>query len=115
MGHDGWGHSTTIPDIQTIVVPTSTVEIQPYQPPFSRSTYMPVSPKNIVGPPRTNPGPSLSFMASINLPDLARLMNDSIYHDPLWPPMPTKIPLDIPKFEGKAREDSQNHTICFHL
>ena len=29
--------------------------------------------------------------------------------------MPTKLPLDIPKFEGKAREFPQNHIMTFHL
>ena len=29
--------------------------------------------------------------------------------------MPTKLPLDIPKFEGKARECPQNHIMTFHL
>ena len=29
--------------------------------------------------------------------------------------MPTKIPLDIPKFEGKVGEDPQNHIMEFHL
>ena len=29
--------------------------------------------------------------------------------------MPTKLPLDIPKFEGKAGECPQNHIMTFHL
>ena len=29
--------------------------------------------------------------------------------------MPMKLPLDIPKFEGKASEDPQNHIMSFHL
>ena len=29
--------------------------------------------------------------------------------------MPTKLPSDIPKFEGKARECPQNHIMTFHL
>ena len=32
-----------------------------------------------------------------------------------WPPMLTKIPLDIPKFEGKEGECPQNHIMMFHL
>ena len=56
---------------------------------------------------------SLPFMASLNLLDLGRLTNDLIRHNPLWPPMPTKIPLDIPKFEGKAGEDPQNHIMSY--
>ena len=54
-------------------------------------------------------------MARLNFPDLARLTNDPISHQPHWPPMPTKIPSDIPKFEGKAGEDPQNHIMSFHL
>ena len=29
--------------------------------------------------------------------------------------MPNKLPSDIPKFEGKAGEDTQNHIMVFHL
>ena len=29
--------------------------------------------------------------------------------------MPTKLPSDIPKFEGKARDDPANHVMTFHL
>ena len=29
--------------------------------------------------------------------------------------MPTKLPSDIPNFEGKARECPQNHIMTFHL
>ena len=29
--------------------------------------------------------------------------------------MPTRVPLDIPKFEGKAGECPQNHIMMFHL
>ena len=29
--------------------------------------------------------------------------------------MPTKIPLDIPKFEGKADKCPQNHIMLFHM
>ena len=54
-------------------------------------------------------------MACLNLPNLARLTNDPIYHQTFWPPMPTKIPSDIPKFEGKVGECPQNHIMMFHL
>lgn len=40
------------------------------------------------------------FLYSLNLPDLEKLTNGPIYHDPWWPPMPIKLPYDIPKFEG---------------
>ena len=71
---------------------------------------------NLVQPTTvSHPSSSLPFMASLNLPDLARLTNDPIRHDPAWPHMPTKLPSDIPKFEGKAGEDPQNHIMSFHL
>ena len=54
-------------------------------------------------------------MDSLNLPDLARLTNDPIRRNPLWPPLPTKLHLDIPKFEGKVGEDPQKHIMSFHL
>ena len=42
-------------------------------------------------------------------------MNDPVRHDPLWPPIPTKLPSDIPKFEGKVGEDPRAHATTFHL
>jgi hypothetical protein len=45
--------------------------------------------------------PRLPFLENIHFPYLSRLLNDLICHDPRWPPMPTKFPSDIPKFEGK--------------
>jgi hypothetical protein len=59
--------------------------------------------------------PKLPFLATLHLPDLSRLLNDPICHDPRWPPMPTKFPLDIPKFEGKPNEDLGDHVTTFHL
>jgi hypothetical protein len=32
-----------------------------------------------------------------------------------WPPVPTKLPSDIPKFEGKSGEDPGDHVTTFHL
>jgi hypothetical protein len=42
-------------------------------------------------------------------------MNDPVCHDPTWPPVPTKIPLDISKFKGKTGEDPGDHITTFHL
>jgi hypothetical protein len=42
-------------------------------------------------------------------------MNDPMHHDPSWPLNPTKLPLDIPKFEGKTGEDLGDHVTIFHL
>ena len=66
-------------------------------------------------PSHINLGSNLHFMAGLNLPNLAQLTNDPIRHQVFWPPMPTKLPLDIPKFEGKAGECPQNHIMTFHL
>jgi hypothetical protein len=49
--------------------------------------------------------PRLPFLATVNLPDLSKLMNDPVSHDSTWPPVPTKLPSDIPKFEGENGEN----------
>ena len=54
-------------------------------------------------------------MACLKFPDLPRLTNDPICHQSYWPPMPTILPSDIPKFEGKEGECPQNHIMMFHL
>jgi hypothetical protein len=65
----------------------------------------------------TNPFPPLKipYLDSLNIPDLSKLTNDPILHDPTCPAMPTKLPSDIPKFEGKANDDPANHVMNFHL
>jgi hypothetical protein len=64
-----------------------------------------------------NPPPPLQmpYLASLNISDLTKLTNDPILHDATWPAMPTKLPSDIPKFEGKAGDDPANHVMTFHL
>ena len=42
-------------------------------------------------------------------------MNDPISHDPAWLAVPTKLPSDIPKFEGKSGEDTGEHVTTLHL
>jgi hypothetical protein len=66
---------------------------------------------------RINPLPRshMSYLDSLNIPDLTKLTNDSILHNPTWPAMPTKLPSDIPKFEGKVGDDPANHIMTFHL
>ena len=54
-------------------------------------------------------------MATLDIPDLSRILNDSILHSPQWPAIPAKLPSDIPKFDGKAGEDPNNHVMTFHL
>ena len=51
----------------------------------------------------------LHFLVTLNLPDLSRLMNDPVSYDSAWPTVPTKLPSDIPKFEGKPGEDPSEH------
>jgi hypothetical protein len=67
-------------------------------------------PEIILPPPLQMP-----YLASLNIPDLTKLTNDPILHDPTWPAMPTKLPLDIQKFKGKAGDDPANHVMTFHL
>ena len=52
---------------------------------------------------------------TLNLPDLLRLTNDPVSHNLAWLEVPTKLPLDIPKLEGKASEDPGDHVTNFHL
>jgi hypothetical protein len=51
----------------------------------------------------------------LNMTDLSKLMNEPMHQDPSWPPIPTKIPSDIPKFEGKTDKDPGDHVTTFHL
>ena len=59
--------------------------------------------------------PRLPFLAMLNLPNLSRLTNDPVAHESAWLAVPTKIPLDIPKFEGNLGEDLNEHVTTFHL
>jgi hypothetical protein len=59
--------------------------------------------------------PKLPFLEMLHLADFSRFLNDLICHDPHWPPMSTKFPLDIPKFEGNPGEDLGDHVTTFHL
>jgi hypothetical protein len=46
---------------------------------------------------------------------MSHLTNDPIQHVPFWPFVPAKLPSDILKFDGKPREDPNNHVMTFHL
>jgi len=59
--------------------------------------------------------PKLPILATLHFPDLTRLLNDPIFHDPRWPPMPTKLPSNIPKFKANPNEDPGDHVTTFHL
>jgi hypothetical protein len=65
--------------------------------------------------PGYNQQPKLPFLETLHFPDLTRLLKDPICHDPRWPPMPTKLPSDIPKFEAKPNKDSGDHVTTFNL
>jgi hypothetical protein len=58
------------------------------------------------------PPPHMPYLASLNIPNLTKLTNDPMLCNPAWP---TKLPSDIPKFEGKAGDDPTNHIMTFHL
>ena len=51
----------------------------------------------------------------VELTYLSNLMNDPMRHDATWPPVPTKLPSDILKFEGKVGEDPWDDITTFHL
>jgi hypothetical protein len=59
--------------------------------------------------------PDIYFLAMLNFPNLSKLMNDIVYHDLTWCPVPTNLPLYIPKFEGNNCEDLVDHDTTFHL
>ena len=62
-----------------------------------------------------DPNHPLPFSVTLDLPDLLCLRNDLIYYLPYWLPMPTNLPSDILKFEGKSGEDLSNHIMTYHL
>jgi hypothetical protein len=54
-------------------------------------------------------------LETLHFPELSKLMNELIFHHPSWPMVPTKLTLDIPKFNGKSGEDPHDHVTTFHL
>jgi hypothetical protein len=55
------------------------------------------------------------FLATLDLPDLSRILNDPILHSPYWPAIPAKLQSNIPKFDGQLGEDLNNHVMTFHI
>jgi hypothetical protein len=51
----------------------------------------------------------------VHFPNLSRLLNDPVFHNMHWPPMPTKFPSDILKFEENPSKDLGDHMTTFHL
>jgi hypothetical protein len=112
-------------DIPTGMVPNQPLMNHPrggpYNPRQGHGTYQNPGWAAIPQPPSFQgawghmPQPRLPFLAMLNLPNLSKLMNDLVCHDPTWSPIPTKLPLDIPKFEGKNGGDPSDHVTTFHL
>jgi hypothetical protein len=55
------------------------------------------------------------FLATLDLPDLSRILNDPILHSPYWSVILTKLLSKIPKFYSRSGEDPNNHVMNFHL
>ena len=58
---------------------------------------------------------NLPFLATLELLYFSKLTNDPIRHHFAWPPVPVKIPTNIPKFDRKTGEDPANHITTYHL
>jgi hypothetical protein len=44
----------------------------------------------------------LSFLPTLDLPDLSRILNDPILHSPYWSVITAKLPSGIPNFDGRS-------------
>jgi hypothetical protein len=122
-----WGQShTTQPQVPTQTQGYHPWNYYPHQPPpnqpgsshYGQTAYGPTGlPTGL--PPQSHQYPQvniqLPFLATLDLPDLSRILNDPIRHSPQWLVIPAKLPLDIPKFDGKVGEDTNNHVMMFHL
>ena len=62
-----------------------------------------------------HPNQHIPCLATLDLPNLSCLMNSPILYAPHWPTKSTKLPSDIPKFDGTDGEDPYNHVITYHL
>ena len=88
----------------------------PTSSPFMGGAYGPSS-LNMPSPLNHNPfsNPRFPFLVILDFPDLSWLTNEPILHNTSWPSIPMKIPSDIPKFDGKPREDPTTHITTYHL
>jgi hypothetical protein len=107
QGQNPWGYYPILPP-----------QGQPGSSLWGKTAYAPTGlPTGL--PPQSHQYPQvnrkLPFLATLDLPDLSRILNDPIRHSPQWPAIPAKLPSDIPKFDGKAGEDPNNHVMTFHL
>jgi hypothetical protein len=122
-----WGSGqTTQPQVPTQTQGYNPWGYYPIRPPqsqpgpslYEQSAYGPTGfPTGL--PPQSHQYPQVNrqfpFLATLDLPDLSRILNDPIRHSPQWPAIPAKLPSDIPKFDGKPGEDPNNHVMTFHL
>jgi hypothetical protein len=72
---------------------------------YMQTTYGPIGlPTRL--PPQSHQYPhvniKLPFLATLDLPDPSRILNDLTCHSPQWPTIPAKLPSNIPKFNGKS-------------
>jgi hypothetical protein len=51
----------------------------------------------------------------LDLLDFSQLTNDPISHNLSWLVIPTKIPSEIPKFNGSLGEELSTHIMTYHL
>jgi hypothetical protein len=58
---------------------------------------------------------NLPFLHTLDLPHVLFFKNVVNQHSPFCPAIPTKLPSDISKFDGKPREDPNNYFMNFHL
>jgi hypothetical protein len=57
----------------------------------------------------------LTFLATLELPNLSRPTNEPIMHNPTCPLVLIKISTDVPKFDGKMGEDPATHITTYHI
>ena len=61
------------------------------------------------------PNQQLSFLETLDFPDLSKLINEPIRYNPSWPPILVNLPSNIPKFDQKKGYGLKNHVMTFHL
>ena len=54
------------------------------------------------------------FLATLELPNLSRLTNDPIQHNPSWSTIPVNTPTDIPELDGKTGKDLTTNITMYH-
>jgi hypothetical protein len=102
-----WGSGqTTQPQIPTQTQGHNPWGYYPIQPPpnqpgsslYGQSSYAPTG-LPIGLPPQSHQYPQvnrqLPFLATLDLPNLSRILNDPIRHSPQWPAIPAKLPSNI--------------------